>query len=478
MVRTLANLDTPQPSTSGREYLLHMMHRLLDFRKPEIESLASMAGCSMDQLTWRRPAGDVDMSPFWYITLPCEEAARAIAQRTLLTKSIIEVWGEGSSREELQASIEACPLASKEHWLREGVTFKVVVESFGKSIAMQEQLSFMHWLEFIPFKGKVRLRDPELVFRLIVCNCDDNQSLVEEGVPSRMYFGREVAVADRSLLDTYSLSRRAYLGPTSMDTELACVMCNMAKLRRGQLVLDPYAGTGSILVAAAQYGARVMGADIDVRVIRGEKMSKTGRVANIFTNFEQYGLPHPLALVRMDMHRHPLRPGLEELFDAVIGDPPYGVRAGGRKTIAKEVLITNRETYIASTAPYTMGECLRDLLDHAARLLKVGGRLVYFMPATPETYAESEIPTHPTLQLVANSEQILTIRYSRRLITMEKVCKYDSEAAAAHHAAHPDPTMMVDRLYDIVYESYYDENGRYIGDSKPRADKKCRSKQT
>ena len=44
------------------------------------------------------------------------------------------------------------------------------------------------------------------------------------------------------------------------------------QLRRGHLMLDPYAGTGSILVAAAQYGARVMGADIDVRVIRGEKV--------------------------------------------------------------------------------------------------------------------------------------------------------------------------------------------------------------
>jgi tRNA G10 N-methylase Trm11 len=31
-------------------------------------------------------------------------------------------------------------------------------------------------------------------------------------------------------------------------------------------MLDPYAGTGSILVAAAAFGAQVMGADIDVRV--------------------------------------------------------------------------------------------------------------------------------------------------------------------------------------------------------------------
>ena len=52
--------------------------------------------------------------------------------------------------------------------------------------------------------------------------------------------------------------------------------------------------------------------------------------------------------------------------------------------------------------PYTLGECLRDLLDLSARLLVVGGRLVYFLPATPETYCEEEVPGHPALRLVAN----------------------------------------------------------------------------
>ncbi len=67
------------------------------------------------------------------------------------------------------------------------------------------------------------------------------------------------------------------------------------------------------------------------------------------------------------------------------------------------------------------GECLRDLLDVSARLLRVGGRLVYFLPAAPEVYREEEVPRHPALRLVANSEQVLTARYSRRLITLEKV---------------------------------------------------------
>jgi tRNA (guanine10-N2)-methyltransferase len=64
---------------------------------------------------------------------------------------------------------------------------------------------------------------------------------------------------------------------------------------------------------------------------------------------------------------------------------------------------------------------LRDLLDLSARLLKRGGRLVYFLPAAPEVYRDDEVPRHPALALVANSEQVLSSRYSRRLITMQKV---------------------------------------------------------
>lgn len=40
------------------------------------------------------------------------------------------------------------------------------------------------------------------------------------------------------------------------------------QVARGSLVLDPFVGTGSILVPAAHLGAHTLGADIDVRVIK------------------------------------------------------------------------------------------------------------------------------------------------------------------------------------------------------------------
>lgn len=46
--------------------------------------------------------------------------------------------------------------------------------------------------------------------------------------------------------------------------------------------------------------------------------------------------------------------------------------------------------------PWT-AECLHDLLDAAARLLRPGGRLAYFMPSAPGFYFEEEVPRHPAL---------------------------------------------------------------------------------
>ena len=55
-----------------------------------------------------------------------------------------------------------------------------------------------------------------------------------------------------------------------------------------------------------------------------------------------------------------------------------------------------------STDAYSMGECLRDLLHLSARLLVVGGRLVFFIPASTNTYSKEDEPRHPGLRVVAN----------------------------------------------------------------------------
>eukprot|EP00878_Enallax_costatus_P039885 GHUV01045814.1.p1 GENE.GHUV01045814.1~~GHUV01045814.1.p1 ORF type:complete len:162 (-),score=10.82 GHUV01045814.1:331-816(-) len=111
--------------------------------------------------------------------------------------------------------------------------------------------------------------------------------------------------------------------------------------------------------------------------------------------------------------------------------------------------------------------------------LTAGGRLVFFMPATPDTYRVDQLPTHPTLQLVDNTEQLLTTRYSRRLVTMQKVRPYDAAKAAAFKAQRADFVMDIDRIHEIVYAQDGKGDGVTVadGDSVTKAVKpKYRSK--
>jgi hypothetical protein len=91
-----AELQSDGPSTSGRsddsftagpqKYLCYFLHRYLDFRVAEVNSLASLAGCKPGEVSWEEPFGGDWMSPFWYITLPSPAAAFEIAKKAVLVR--------------------------------------------------------------------------------------------------------------------------------------------------------------------------------------------------------------------------------------------------------------------------------------------------------------------------------------------------------------------------------------------------------
>lgn len=104
----------------------------------------------------------------------------------------------------------------------------------------------------------MKLKNPQHKFWLI----ESDGEVINNGLPpleaKRIYFAREIGCSDRSLVAKYELSRRKYLGPTAMDAEIALLMAHQALVKPGKLVYDPFVGTGSILVAAAHYGALTM----------------------------------------------------------------------------------------------------------------------------------------------------------------------------------------------------------------------------
>lgn len=72
-----------------------------------------------------------------------------------------------------------------------------------------------------------------------------------------------------------------------MDPLLSLIMANLAAVRRHDIVIDPFVGTGSILVAAAALGCQVLGSDIDYLTLHGQtKPTKAFQVGVLYTVFK------------------------------------------------------------------------------------------------------------------------------------------------------------------------------------------------
>jgi len=249
-----------------------------------------------------------------------------------------------------------------------------------------------------------------------------------------------------------------------MDAELSLLMANQALAAPGRLMYDPFVGTGSMAYTCAHFGSLFIGSDIDGRQMRGKDSS-----SGIIRSANQYGVASRIVdLITMDVTQHPWRSG--SLFDAIVTDPPYGIRAGAKRLGRKKTreMVTERvqtsmaergtdQSYIPPTKPYELSELVSDLVLFSRAMLKPRGRLVFFLPTVTEEYEEIDIDTMVCdgMEVVANSLQDFG-NWGRRLITIRKcidesypppmlrrvskieVDDGDSEGGGGHVPAHKD----------------------------------------
>jgi tRNA (guanine10-N2)-methyltransferase len=342
-----------------------------------------------------------------------------------------------------------------EPYFNENTSYLLEVVPFGYKRSREDRTEIVDKFKHLPIKATLNRKTPVNHFQILE-HWTGATHLKTELRMVRVLFTRFVGGSSRDIISTYDLKTRHYIGTTSMSSTLAFLVANQALVKANSYVLDPFVGTGSLLTSAAHWGAHVVGSDLDVRVLRGKdntrpkrkikeqyrKKEKVQRARdemhklNMDTNFEQYGLTSKAALdlLRIDLNQISVwrfanmthfRGGV---FDAVICDPPYGIRAGARKIGKKEELMKTvqeqfAKDHIPATELYTVEDLLVDLLEFAAKALVLGGRLVYWFPTTPD-FTEDMLPTHRCFKLIANSCDPLSSKSHRRLITIEKVTEY------------------------------------------------------
>ncbi|WP_297982071.1 TIGR01177 family methyltransferase [uncultured Methanobrevibacter sp.] len=114
---------------------------------------------------------------------------------------------------------------------------------------------------------------------------------------------------DKKYFEDMKPHKRPFFHPGCMSPKLARCMVNLSRIKEGQTVLDPFCGTGGILIEAGLVGAKVIGCDIDWRMKKGTA-----------TNLEYVGITdyktHVVDIRELEMY---------EEVDAVVTDPPYGI---------------------------------------------------------------------------------------------------------------------------------------------------------
>ncbi|MFH4982114.1 hypothetical protein AB6A40_008823 [Gnathostoma spinigerum] len=292
-----------------------------------------------------------------------------------------------------------------------------------------------------------------------------------------VYFGRFVGNGQSHLKVDYSLKTRRYIGNTTMDPELSFIQANLIKSRFGSLTLDPFCGTGGLLISAAHFGSSVIGMEINYLVARAKgKSSRSDKEYlsdddSIAQNFRQYNLlDRYLAVILGDASRHEIwRSDIwfgQELFDAIVADPPYGLREKGRKVGKKErkpswtLPCQKHEEHYPEKQRYGLASIFIDLMNLASKLLVVNGRLCFWFPVFKSEYSERVLPMHPALRLVANCEQSLSKSYSRRLLLFEKTRRYtEGEEAYIEENCYKNTTFR-ERVYVGNNTLFIDESDK------------------
>jgi tRNA (guanine10-N2)-dimethyltransferase len=172
--------------------------------------------------------------------------------------------------------------------------------------------------------GPVQLINPVEEYRAIISR-------------DRCYFGRVLYRIDRGAYNSRNPGRREFFHPGVMMPRMARTLVNLSLCGPGATLLDPFCGTGGILIEAELIGIHATGSDFDPLMIRGSA-----------------GNVQKSALLLADTTCLPVR---DLALDAVVTDFPYGQSVCIKKADTMEVLY-------------------HDALDEINRVLKPGSRAV------------------------------------------------------------------------------------------------------
>jgi tRNA (guanine10-N2)-dimethyltransferase len=185
-------------------------------------------------------------------------------------------------------------------------------------------------------KSRVNLKEPKKTFLGVLT--DD-----------MFLFGLRIANIDHKDLLKRQPKKRVFFHPAAMPAKIARCMVNLAQIRAGDLVLDPFCGAGGLLIEAGLMGCRIVGFDIDKRMVKGS-----------LKNLRFFGV-EPDGLGVVDARYPPIKSGG---INRIVTDPPYGTSS--------------------STFGLTTKDLIEEFFSAASDILKDDGRICIAAPKAIE----------------------------------------------------------------------------------------------
>ncbi len=226
-----------------------------------------------------------------------------LSKKLAMTHHIIKVIGIGGSGEkDILELVDNSPLDFTETY---SIRVRRIKEySMINTESMEKQLGGIFYR-----KGfHADLRSPITKFRVL---------LTED----KSVFGYIAASIDRSAYEARKPHYRPFFYPGVLMPRVARALVNIAKPE--EYMLDPFCGTGGILIEAGLLGIKVIGGEVQRKLLIGAK-----------TNLDYYGVDYSL------MYQDACRLALcNASMDAVVTDPPYG-RSAAIKAESIEILLS------------------------------------------------------------------------------------------------------------------------------------------
>src|SRR3989338_8061162 len=151
-----------------------------------------------------------------------------------------------------------------------------------------------------------------------------------------------------------------------LPPKLARMMVNLARAPSGGIVLDPFCGSGTVLMEAGLLGYRVIGSDVSAEAVRRSRENLT------------WAHLKGARIEKCDVRSLPFEEGV---VDAVVTEPNLGPPRRGRESSAD-----SQRVAIALQGLY------RDAFGSFSRVLKKGGRVVFVFPTFRIT--DGRVPTY------------------------------------------------------------------------------------